>query len=656
MPASGNRPASVILNVDDNESVRYARGRTLTKAGYHIIDAATGEEALRLAAAHQPDLVLLDISLPDLDGTEVCHRLKVHKDTSHIMVLQISSVHTSKMDVTVGLEGGADSYLVEPIDPLELLTTVKALLRLAVREEENRLLILQLRRTERQFREATSAADCGIWDWDIGTGKLDWFGAHERLAGMLPGGFSGKIDVFSEILHPDDRTRVWQRLQGMMERAEEHYSDEYRFVHPDGSVHWMTARGRFLYDDTGQAIRMTGVVQDITDHKQTEETLSILKRALSASDTGVLVVDATATDLPIIFASAGFERLSGYQAAEVLGRNCRFLQGPETDRTQIGHLRAALDAGHSIRVVLRNYRKNGTAFWNDLSITPVHNAAGHLTHFVGVQNDVTALIDTEHALRQSEERLRLANDQLEMRVQERTGELLATQQRLMTVTSQLSLTEQQERRKVARELHDHLAQMLILGKMKTGVLKQHVTSGHEGMTLLQDLDGLFQQTLTYTRTLIAELSPPSLQDAGLPAALKWLSERFQKDGLRVDVRTDRDSVPLPEEHAVVVFQAVRELLFNVLKHAGVGQATVTVTVIHDDLLRLVVTDHGKGCRPEALQRSFEPGHLGLIGVRERFCAMRGRVEVVSLPGKGTTVTLELPLAGGESGGCAVSKR
>lgn len=219
----------------------------------------------------------------------------------------------------------------------------------------------------------------------------------------------------------------------------------------------------------------------------------------------------------------------------------------------------------------------------------------------------------------------------------------------MAVTSQLSLTEQQERRKLARDLHDYLAQMLAVGQMKTSMLKKQSPSHPGSATLVQDLDQVFQQALVYTRTLIAELSPPSLQDSGLPAALTWLGERFEKDGLRVEVRTDCDSVPLAEEQAVVVFQAVRELLFNVMKHAGVDRATVTLSLGHDNVLRVAVDDRGRGSPPEVLQRSAEPGHLGLVSVRERFGAMGGRVDLESLPGKGTTVTLILPLTVGSEG-------
>lgn len=272
LPAS---PPPLILNVDDNDAIRYARSKTLTQAGYRLVEASSAKEALLMAAALSPRLILLDVNLPGIDGFEVCRRIKADHDTSRIMVLQVSSARSSKMDVVAGLEGGADGYLIEPIDPLELVATVRALLRLADREAENLRLIRRLSRSERQFVEATEAADCGLWDWDIPGGRLEWFGAHERLAGMSPGSFSGKIEVFSQILHADDCERVWRKLQESMARQDEQYADEYRFVHPDGSVHWMAGVGRFFYDEGGQAVRMTGVVQDISLRKHAEEGLRI---------------------------------------------------------------------------------------------------------------------------------------------------------------------------------------------------------------------------------------------------------------------------------------------------------------------------------------------------------------------------------------------
>ncbi|HYQ38469.1 MAG TPA: EAL domain-containing protein, partial [Pseudomonas sp.] len=116
---------------------------------------------------------------------------------------------------------------------------------------------------------------------------------------------------------------------------------------------------------------------------------ALLQRCLEASYNGVLIVDAQAPGQPIIYANPAFERITGYREEEALGRNCRFLQGDETHQPAIAEIRRSLADKHEVHVVLRNYRKDGSAFWNDLYIAPVPDERGVITHFIGVQNDVS---------------------------------------------------------------------------------------------------------------------------------------------------------------------------------------------------------------------------------------------------------------------------
>jgi Signal transduction histidine kinase len=138
-----------ILNVDDDEGARYAKSRILRRAGYRVFDAGTGADTLKLIKAAAPQLVLLDVMLPDINGIDVCRAIKTDPASAHIMVLQISATHVTGADRVHGLEGGADTYLAEPVDAGELLATIKALLRLYNREEENRRLLNQLRDADR---------------------------------------------------------------------------------------------------------------------------------------------------------------------------------------------------------------------------------------------------------------------------------------------------------------------------------------------------------------------------------------------------------------------------------------------------------------------------------------------------------------------------
>jgi signal transduction histidine kinase len=145
---TNSRQAYTILNVDDNDGGRYAKTRILKLAGYRVVEAASGTEALGLVEEAKPQLVLLDVKLPDVDGMELCRRIKSDPAYKHIMVLQISAVHTARADRVHALECGADTYLIEPVEADELLAAVNALLRLFDRERENRQLVEQLRESE----------------------------------------------------------------------------------------------------------------------------------------------------------------------------------------------------------------------------------------------------------------------------------------------------------------------------------------------------------------------------------------------------------------------------------------------------------------------------------------------------------------------------
>ena len=140
--------------------------------------------------------------------------------------------------------------------------------------------------------------------------------------------------------------------------------------------------------------------------------LELRDRALSATAEGVTIADARLHDNPIIYANAGFQRLTGYSVEEVLGRNCRFLQGPDTDHDTLERLRLALHQKRACTVQLLNYRKDGTSFWNRLSITPVHDASGNVTHFIGVQSDVTEQKVAEQALLTANRKLEAAGERM----------------------------------------------------------------------------------------------------------------------------------------------------------------------------------------------------------------------------------------------------
>jgi len=152
---------------------------------------------------------------------------------------------------------------------------------------------------------------------------------------------------------------------------------------------------------------------DISDAKARERQLaelaqrnSTLAAAVSSTSTGVLITDPNLPGNPIIFVNPAFTRITGYSADEAMGRSCRMLQGRDTDRATVDRLRRAIQLRRAATVTLRNYRKDGRTFWNELSVSPVFDDRGNLMHFVGIQTDVTDRVRAEEALRKSEGDLR----------------------------------------------------------------------------------------------------------------------------------------------------------------------------------------------------------------------------------------------------------
>lgn len=158
--------------------------------------------------------------------------------------------------------------------------------------------------------------------------------------------------------------------------------------------------------DTARQALLKGWTGDLADW------LALKDRALAVAAEGITIADACAPGRPLIYVNDGFERMTGYPKGEALGRNCRFLQGPDSDPAAVAEIRDALAGCRSCVVEILNYRKDGTTFWNRLSITPVQGERGEVTHFIGIQSDVTARRQTEQELRRSkavlEQDLRLA--------------------------------------------------------------------------------------------------------------------------------------------------------------------------------------------------------------------------------------------------------
>lgn len=435
-------------------------------------------------------------------------------------------------------------------------------------------------------------------------------------------------DIFPDI--PDRwRAAHQQGLAGVVMRAEED-----RFERSDGTVYWIRWEIRPWRDKAGGIGGIIIFAEDITDGKMAEDALRESEAQHRATfDNAAVGIAHVGLDGRWLRCNDAMCALTGYSREELLTKTFTEITHPEDIAQDWASVRRLL-AGEieTFSIEKRYIRKDGSLIWGQLTVSLLRDTQGSPQHFISIVQDIQSRKEAQAQLRQ------LADD-LEQRVEARTRELADTQDKLRALTTDLNLTEHRIRKQLATDLHDYLAQLLVLSRIKLGQAKlEEVTpAAMEAMTEVQEV---MDRALAYTRTLVAQLSPPILNEFGLLMALRWLAEQMQRE-LAVNLDLATDVLPLSEEQSVLLFQSVRELLMNIVKHAGTAEARISVTQT-DGVLRITVSDRGVGWDVGAAETKLEPG-FGLFSIRERMKALDGAFTMQSVPGQGTTAILELPL-------------
>jgi PAS domain S-box-containing protein len=355
-------------------------------------------------------------------------------------------------------------------------------------------------------------------------------------------------------------------------------------------------------------------------------------RAITAISQGIVITDTHQDDNPIIFASKSFERLTGYTQSEILGRNCRFLQGEKTDPRSVNEIRHAIENGEPRTIELVNYRKDGTTFWNSLSITPVVDDTGVVTNFVGVQTDVS-------------ERRNLAQQLLQSQKMEAVGTL------------------------AAGIAHDFNNMLLVVRGYNDLLAKRVVGDELKGMT--ERIEVAVQQAADITRRLLAfsrqqDLQPEPTDLNQLLTQTIWLWQRML--GVDIVLRTDLDhELPFVTVDRSQFEQAVVNLITNAcdaMPNGGVLHVRTSSVVLddayahdHDDVRAgahalVEMIDNGSGMDEDTKSRIFEPffttkpsgSGLGLATVYGIVRQCGGHLRVESSPGQGTAFRIYLPIS------------
>jgi PAS domain S-box-containing protein len=387
-----------------------------------------------------------------------------------------------------------------------------------------------------------------------------------------------------------------------------------------GDILWNALKRR-------QAMQALQAAREIA--RESEERFRLI------ANTAPVMIWMSDVDKQVTYVNQRWLDFTGWPPNEVPGHRWIGLIHPD-DVERCGDVYVkAFDQRDPFEVDHRLRRRDGEYRWTVTVGVPRYGADRSFAGYVGTAVDVTDRKLAEVALVESHAAL-----------QERTAELERLTVQLRKLASDLTLAEQHAREQLAKALHDGLQQLLVSASMNLD--RQVTRDGHRGSgadDLLLQAKGNLDEAITAARSLSFELFPPVLHGSGLPAAMFWLADWVRHQyGLVVQVSADPLANSARKDMRTLLFESVRELLFNTVKHAGVDRATLSLSLGADNMLRIIVEDRGIGFDPAKLTDDAKDGRVGwgLFSIRERLMLLGGRFDIESAPGRGATFLLIAP--------------
>lgn len=579
-----------VLVVDDNAVNLSVIADFLEVFDLNVLTAIDGQDALEIVRQiARPDLILLDVVMPELDGFEVCRRLKAEETTKDIPVIFMTVLAETEHKVR-GFEVGGVDYVTKPVQPQEVLARVRT--HLALRAAQ-RQLDARNKQLEREIAKRKSEV----------LAKVQAEAALQEQQEALQ-----KAAELARTSNASLEAGIAERKQ--VEAALRESEARYRRLFENSPISlWEEdfSQGKAYFD----RLRASGV----TDWRA---YFTAHPEAVAHCAGLVKVLDVNAATLDLLRARTKEELLVGLptfftqESFKVFQEElCALAEGQQTFESEAIHQTLT---GEEIFVALR------------MSVAPGYE------HSLG--KVLVSLLDITR------------RKQMEQEKDELLAEVSRSRQALRTMAARLAETQEFERKQLARELHERVGQNLSTMGFILNIIRDQVchlvpkTESKAVLTRVDDALDLVKQTTDDVRSVMAELRPPVLDDYGLAATLRWYGEQFsQRVGIPVTVQGDDLAARLPALVENTLFRITQEALTNVARHAQATQVTITLAAA-DEIL-LAIADNGVGFDPTQVSPPSQKGGWGLLNIAERAVSVGGECRVESTPGQGTNVVVRV---------------
>lgn len=467
---------------------------------------------------------------------------------------------------------------------------------------ERKTLIETLREREELYRGIFAVESDAILLVDVDTGQV----IDSNAAALQLYGYSQ--EEFLQL----DVSRLSAESRKSLEAIAAHTSTVSlrRHRRKDGTVFPVEISGSYLAF-RGRNIHVAAI-RDISERIHADEEIQKLSTAIEQSPMAIVITDLSGN---IEFVNPRFSELTGYSREEALFKNPRILKSGITPVSVYKDLWSTIQNGEVWQGEFQNRKKDGTLYWESATITPIRKPDGTISNYLAIKEDITEL-----------KQARL--------------EMLQYQSKLQDMASELLLAEERERWQIANMLHDQIGQTLALSVIRLGELKSLLAGPGKATQIVDELRHLIGDAVSSTRSLTFEISPPALYQIGLEAAIASLAETYRsKHGLLVEFVGCSEPISLPLEANVLLYQSIRELLMNILKHAGAARARI-ICRSTSNTYSISLEDDGKGLPPSV--RDGKSAGYGIFSIRERLQHLDGTMVTESGTMGGLRVVLTVP--------------